>query len=226
MYFQLGMRHRSPNFLFSLQMFVKYPHAVVTYLPGVMYFYREYEQLWSLENLAGSLKRLRSRRQIVLVAAFLLLGGLFAYSIYRPDPEEKAALELKTEILSRDPEKITNEEREHFREAFDKLSPETRRKLVKEVMRGRLEEARKRTANLSQEEKQKIVDDMIQEVRKGFSNIDQSERERIKADMKSGEGKARMKDMLEFYYDEFTPEEKSLMDPLVNEILTNLDALK
>ena len=173
----------------------------------------------------NSLTKVKRRRLIVLAGASLLLAGLVIYGVMRPDPEEQEYNKIKGIILAGEPGKDNPEDRREFRNIMDKLKPETRERLMTEIMRERLSQAREKTKNLSDEQKREKIDTMVSEVKKGFSKLSDKEREKIKADMNSAEGKKRFKRSLDFYYTEFTSQERSLMDPLVNEIMTGLNSL-
>jgi len=173
----------------------------------------------------NSLNRVKKRRLVILSGFSLLLVGLVIYGVMRPDPEEQEYNKIKGIILSSEPGKDDPEVHREFRKLMDKLKPETRERLMTEIMRERLSQAREKTKNLSDEQKREKIDTMVVEVRKGFSKLGDNEREKIKADMNSAEGKKRFKRSLDFYYTEFTSQERNLMDPLVNEIMTGLNSL-
>ncbi len=173
----------------------------------------------------NSLNRVKKRRLVILTGFSILLAGLVIYGVMRPDPEEQEYNKIKGIILSSEPGKDDPETRREFRNIMDKLKPETRERLMTEIMRERLSQAREKTKNLSDEQKREKIDTMVSEIRKGFSKLGDKEREKIKADMNSAEGKKRFKRSLDFYYTEFTSQERNLMDPLVNEIMTGLNSL-
>ncbi len=175
----------------------------------------------------NSLAKVKMRRMALLVGVSLLLAGLVIYGVIRPDPEEQEYNRVKNIILSAEPGgNADNEEsRKEFRKLIDKLKPETRERLITEIMRQRLTEAREKMKNLNDTEKQAKVDEMVARVKEGFSKLNPEQREKIKEDMGSEEGKKRMKKSMDFYFTEFTPEERKRLDPLVNEILTGLNQL-
>ncbi|MFA6292253.1 MAG: hypothetical protein WC637_10750 [Victivallales bacterium] len=173
----------------------------------------------------NSLSKVKRHRLVILTGFSLLLAGLVLYGVMRPDPEEQEYNKIKGIILSGEPGNDDPETRREFRNIMDKLKPETRERLMTEIMRERLSQAREKTKNLSDEQKREKIDSMVAEVRKGFSKLSDKEREKIKADMNSAEGKKRFKRSLDFYYTEFTSQERNLMDPLVNEIMTGLNSL-
>jgi hypothetical protein len=170
-----------------------------------------------------SLTRMRRRRQFGLVAAVALLAGLLAYSVLRPDPEEKEYQRLKGIILTDN--RRDDDSRREFREAMSRLSPETQKKLIREVMREQLHRAREEAQNWTDEQKAARVDELILEVRKNFAKLTGDQREEIRQNFQSDEGRERLRDSLDFYYQEFTAEERKNLDPLVGEFLAHLDAL-
>jgi len=175
----------------------------------------------------NSLAKVKRRRLILLAGMSLLLAGLVIYGVMKPDPEEQEYNRVKNIILSSEPgANAENEEtRREFRKLMDKLKPETRERLMTEIMRQRLNEAREKMKDLSENEKQAKVDEMVAKVRENFAKLNPEQREKIKQDMNSDEGRKRMKKSIDFYYTEFTPEERKRLDPLVNEILSGLDSL-
>lgn len=161
----------------------------------------------------------------MLAGTSFLLAGLVIYGVVRPDPEEREYNKIKGIILSGEPGKEDPETHREFRKLMEKLKPETRERLMAEIMRERLSQAREKTKNLTEAQKREKIDVMVSEVRERFSKLSDKERDKIKADMNTSEGKKRFKRSLDFYYTEFTAQERDLMDPLVNEIMTGLNSL-
>ena len=164
-----------------------------------------------------SLSKMKMKRNIILVAVFLFLGGLIAFSVLRPDPEAEQISMMKDLMLAKKPGKMNPEERKSMRDMFKKLSPKTKKKLIKEVMRGRLEEMRSNWTGITEEEKRKKVDKMVVGMRKRFNKMTPEQRKKARERMNTPEGKENMKEALGFFYTEFTPSERQLMDPLVEE---------
>lgn len=164
-----------------------------------------------------SLSKMKMKRNIILVAVFLFLGGLIAFSVLRPDPEAEKISMMKDLMLSKKPGKMNAEERKSMRDMFKKLSPKTKKKLIKEVMRGRLEDIRSDLAGITEEEKRKKIDQVVVKMRKRFNKMTSEQRKKARERMNTPEGKESMKEALDFFYTEFTPSERQLMDPLVEE---------
>jgi len=173
----------------------------------------------------NTLNKVKRRRLIVLAGVSLLLAGLVIYGVMRPDPEEQEYNKIKGIILAGEPGKDDQETHRDFRKIMEKLKPETRERLMTEIMRERLSQAREKVKNMSDEQKREKIAVMVTEVRERFSKLGDKEREKIKADMNTAEAKKRFKRSIDFYYTEFTSQERDLMDPLVNEILTGLNSL-
>ncbi len=172
-----------------------------------------------------SLTKVKRRRLVILAAASLLLAGLVIYGVMRPDPEEQEYNKIKGVILAGEPGKDNPETRREFRKILEKLKPETRERLMTEIMRERLGQAREKIKGMSEDQKREKIASMVADVRERFSKLGDKERDRIKAEMNTAEGKQRFKKSIDFYYTEFTSQERALMDPLVNEILTGLNSL-
>lgn len=173
--------------------------------------------------MADTLSKMKMKRNLTLVCVFLFLAGLIAYSAFNPDPEEKKIENLKVEILSKKPGDMTSEEQQEMRSLVDQLSPETRKKLIRGVMRGRLEQMREETASMNEEQKQERVNKLVLKMREGFSKMSGEQRGLAKEKMNSPEGKERMKEALDFFYTEFTPDERKLMDPIVKEFTIQME---
>lgn len=167
--------------------------------------------------MTDTLAKMKLKRNITLVGVFLVLGGLIAYSALRPDPEEQKILEMKTMMLEKKPGQMSKDEREEIRKMVDRLSPETRKKLIREVMRGRLEQMREETAKMTAEEKRAKVQEVVVKMRKRFSKMTPEQREKARERMNTPEGKERLAEGLDFFYREFTPEERQMLDPIVEE---------
>ncbi len=169
---------------------------------------------------------IRRKRKMLIAFFSLVLAGLIVYGALRPSEEDESFVSLKDAFLETplgerpDPEKM-----KELRKAFDKLSPETKERLMNEIMRERLQEAREKMKEMSIEEKREHVDRMIAESRKNFARLDEAEKARIRERLSSPEGKERIRKSISFYYSEFTPQERELLDPLVNEILSGIGNL-
>ncbi len=166
---------------------------------------------------------MRLKRNVALCFASLLLAGLVVYGVVSPDPEEKIANELKETMLSKDPKDMTRDERDQMRDMIERLSPETRKRLVREVMRGRLEQMREETQGLSEEQKRERVDEAVKGMRERFSKMTAEQRSETRGRMNTPEGRERMAEALDFFYNEFTPKERQLLDPLVEEFTIQME---
>ena len=129
---------------------------------------------------SDELAKMKLKRNITLVGVFLCLAGLIAYGVMRPDPEEQKIMELKTMMLSKRPGKLSKEDRRNFRSMIEKLSPETRKKLIREVMRGRLQQIREDTKNMTDEQKREKIRQIVLKIRTRFSKMSPEQREKIR----------------------------------------------
>lgn len=173
--------------------------------------------------MTDTLSKMKMKRNITLVTVFIVLACLIAYSVVNPEPEDEQIKQLKTEILARNPGEMTNEERREMRRMVDQLSPETRKRLIREVMRGRLEQMREETADMTVEQKRERINEAVLTMRKRFSEMTPDQKTLAKERINSPEGKERMKEALDFYYKEFTPEEREMLDPLVEEFTIQME---
>ena len=172
---------------------------------------------WENDVATDTLSKMKMKRNITMLVVFLFLGGLIAYSVLRPDPEEQKINDMKTMMLSKKPGDMSKEERNDMRKMVDKLSPKTRKKLIREVMRGRLEQMREEMADMSEAQKREKIQKVVVKMRKRFSKMTPEQRDKARERMNTPEGKERMGEALDFFYQEFTPSERQLMDPLVEE---------
>ena len=119
----------------------------------------------------------------------------------------------------------TRKQMREIRDEIKKLKPETRKKLVKALMHARLDEARRKAAHLSDREKKEIVQKMVARVRKRFNSLSPEEKEKRRKKFNSPKGKKRVKEAMNFYMNELSAKERELLDPLVREMMINLDTL-
>ncbi len=167
------------------------------------------------------------RRRIVAICLFSIgLAALVTFNALKPSQVEKDFNYLKEAMTAGHGRgEISAERRKEMRKLFEKLSPESRDKLAREVLRDRLDRMRKETRGMTEEEKTAKVDSAIKEFRGRFSKISDKERSRIKERLESPEGRERFKKTLEFYSTEFTAKERERLDPLVHEIMAAVNTL-
>ena len=175
---------------------------------------------------ADSLEKLKLRRKLTLTATFCVLASLVLCGVLRHDPEERKINEIKGMILDRKPGRMSRGDRETIRKMMEKLSPETQNRLAQEVMRGMLNRFREKTAGMSLEEKKKKVDETVRKMRQRFVKMSDERREKMLKRVDSPEAKKRMKTALGFYYSDFSPEERNLMDPVVQEWSIEMNVLQ
>jgi hypothetical protein len=176
--------------------------------------------------MTKDIKNIKIQRLVAISFFVLCLCGLITYNAMRPSQEEKDVDNLRDKILSRrSGGEISEEQRQEMRKLFDRLSPESKDKLAREILEDRLNKMREKTAKMSDEEKILSVKKSVQEFRERFSKISDEERARIKERMNSAEGKEQFKRTLQFYSTEFTAKEREFLDPLVNEVLAGINSL-
>lgn len=175
---------------------------------------------------SDSLERVKFRRKVALIVTACVLVALVAYGVLRPDPEEAKINEIKEMILDRKPGRMSSEDRDAMRDLMKKLSPKTRERLGREVMRAMLQKFRDKTAGMSLEDKKRKVDEAVKKMRERFLKMSDEKRDKMRARVDSPEAKKRMKAALGFYYSDFSPEERNLMDPLVQEWSIEMSVLE
>jgi hypothetical protein len=174
----------------------------------------------------NTLERIKFRRKLTLIGTVCILVALILYGILRPDPEEVKINEIKDMILDRKFGKMSSEDRKSVRDIMTKLSPKTRERVSKEVMRAMLQKFREDTASMSLEEKKKKIDVTVKKMRKRFLKMSDEKLNKMRKRVTSQEGKKRMKTALGFYYSDFSPEERKLMDPMVHEWTIEMNMLE
>ncbi len=167
--------------------------------------------------MGNELAKLKLKQNLILIGVFIILGTLIAYNALRPDPEEVKIAEMKDIILSQKDSEISSEERLQMREMIEKLPPNTRKKLITEVMRGRLEQMREENVDLTEMEKKDKVKEVVTKMRQRFTKMTLEQRNKAKERMNSPEGKKMMNEALGFFYKEFSPQERELMTPIIDE---------
>lgn len=172
-----------------------------------------------------SVSKIRFKRKVMLILASSLLLIIIVYGVMRPSEEEQEYDRLKGIITSGNPQDMNNESRQEMRNSFDKLSPATRKKLIRVVMRSQLDRAREETAGLDLEAKIERIDKMVKKTRERFSKLSNDRKSEIRERLNSEEGRQQVKEGMSFYYTEFSAKERELMDPLVEEILNNLNSI-
>lgn len=173
-----------------------------------------------------SLERVKFRRKAALIGTASVLAALLAYGVLRPDPEEAKINEIKGMILDRKPGRMSREDRDAMRDMMNKLSPKTRQRVSQEVMRIMLQKFRDDTAGMTIEDKKKKIDEAVKKMRKRFVKMSDDKRDKMRDRMNDPEAKKRMKTALGFYYSDFSPEERNLMDPLVQEWSIEMSVLE
>jgi hypothetical protein len=188
-----------------------------------------------------SLSKKKRKQKFALIAICVLFAGIIAYTMLKPESELEQADDLKNSLLDIfkkddamfiDNKKRTPEERKKRREAMkeirkeiNKLSPGTRRKLTIQLVKSRLDQLRKRTKDMNDEEKREYINDLRKKLNDKFDKMSDKERNKLKDRMKSDKGKKDMEDALDTYYNNISAKDKELYDPVVMDMLENLNSL-
>lgn len=193
-----------------------------------------------------SLAKARKKKKITLIAASGFITILVLYGIFRPS-EDKEADQIKSTIMAlteqedvaavKDPTNLINivrgkqakpipkEELDKIKNTMSELSPKTKAIITREVMRSRIDRLRKATENMSDEEKDKVVQKMVSDIRTKFENMNMASRESAKEQLSSEKGKEETKQAFEVYYKDLNANERKMFAPAVNELIKNLNAL-
>jgi len=193
-----------------------------------------------------TLANARRKKKITLVAAAAFITILVLYGILRPS-EDKEADQLKNAILAlteqedsaavKDPTKlidivrgkkakaISKEELDKIKNTMSELSPKTRAVITREVMRARIDRLRKVTANMNDDEKNKVIQQMVSDIKTKFENMNLASREATKEQLNTEKGKEEAKQAFDVYYNDLNAEERKMFAPAVNELVKNLNAL-
>jgi hypothetical protein len=188
-----------------------------------------------------SLSKKKRKQRFALAAICVLFAGILAYTALKPESEMEQADDLKDsllDILKRDDElflknqKRSPEENQRRRKALKKirteikkLSPETRKKLTVQLIKSRLDQLREKTDGMSDDEKRDYINDLRKKINDKFDKMSDKERDKIKDRINSDKGKEEMRNALDTYYNSISAKDKELYDPLVMDMLENLNSL-
>lgn len=200
-----------------------------------------------VKGKTDTLAKARKKKKITLVAAAGFIILLILYGILRPSEEDKDADQIKSLVMAlteqedaaavKDPTKLINivrgkrekpipkEELDKIKSTMSELSPKTKAIVTREVIRSRIDRLRKATANMSTEEKDKVVQKMVQDIKTKFDNMNMASREAAKDQLNSDKGKEETKQAFEVYYKDMNAEERKMFAPAVNELIKNINSL-
>jgi len=195
-----------------------------------------------------NLEKTRRTKRFVLGGIIVFAAALFIFSIITSgDSGEKKAELIKGSILSLVNEKgetaadiagegidnllrgknrkISEEQLKEINREMNNISPEARARLVKEIIQARIEKLRDKIENMTQAEKEKLLEETQGKVRDSFKNMDEKEKGRLREHMKSENGQKDVKEALKFYHNKFSSQERQKADPVMHEIMNNLNNL-
>lgn len=158
-----------------------------------------------------------------LGAGASVLVGMMLWSISRPSPEEKAAVDFSRVLLAGNPESMTLEQRESLRRQWERFSPETRKEIFFRVSRENLARVRAETEKMSPEERRTRIDAEVRRLQARRQRLSEEERQEIRERLQTQEAREMVKAFMEFYSTEMTAKERAELDPLVNEWLTMVE---
>jgi len=170
-----------------------------------------------------SLTRRKIRQTAVLVGVAAALIGLVLFHGLRPSPEEQQAAALRDILVAGDGRFMDEEERQHLREQWQRLNPDTRRNIVTEVCRARIEQMREEQAHLSVAERRERIQQAVAELRRNRRNLSEAEKEQVKGRLALPETQDMVRHILNLYHTEFTPRESAEMDPLLHEWISQME---
>ncbi|OGV55713.1 MAG: hypothetical protein A2017_03265 [Lentisphaerae bacterium GWF2_44_16] len=196
----------------------------------------------------NSLGKKRKTKRLALEGIIVFIAALFIFSIMtNRDPEEKKEEHIKNSVLSlvnkegetasdiaqegidnlicKKNRKISEEQLKEINMQMNNISPETRTRLVKDIIQTRIEKLRTKIENMTQEEKEQLLEETLGKVRDSFNNMDEREKGKLREHMKSEAGKQDVKEALKFYHDKFSSQERQKADPVMYEIVKNLNAI-
>lgn len=193
-----------------------------------------------------SLAKARKKKKITLIAAAAFITILVLYGIFRPS-EDKEADQVKGIIMAlteqedaasvKNPTNLINivrgkkektipkGELDKLKSTMSELSPKTKAIITREVIKSRIDRLRKATENMNDEEKSKVVQQMVSDIRVKFDNMNMASREATKEQLNSENGKEEAKQAFDVYYNDLNAGERKMFAPAVNELIKNLNAL-
>ncbi|OGV58819.1 MAG: hypothetical protein A2X49_01560 [Lentisphaerae bacterium GWF2_52_8] len=176
-------------------------------------------------NLASGngLQAVQRRRKILLIAVGLFVFSLICYGIFAPTREERVLAVLRAAAKEKKgKEGISHKD---FEKLMEGMSKESRERIMTEIMRDRLKEAREEMAKLPPEKKAEVQQEAIEQIRESFAKMNDEARKDAKEFFNSKEGKEGLQKSVDFMMKEFTVEERKQLDPILAEFYVNINKL-
>ena len=139
--------------------------------------------------------------------------------------EEKTVSVFSQPQLGNDLKNASEQERDALRKDWENLPKPTREKIIRQVMRGRLGEMRKKISGLTAEQRKARIDEDIEKMRERYKNLSDEEKQAARERMNSGEARVMIEKVMGFYQNELTAKERAELDPLMQEWFNQIENL-
>jgi glutamyl-tRNA reductase len=195
-----------------------------------------------------SLEKAKKKKFYMGAGIILFLAALFTFSLVTGrDSEEKEVERIKDGIISavsqkgesvsdiaeegldniflKNPRNIPKEKLQEIGRQMQNISPEARKRLIKNVAMARMKKVKEKMEGMSPEEKQEMLKDTLDKIRDRFANMDDKEKQRMRDMLGSSKGKEDMDSTLNTYFNDLSSEDRQALDPVMYEVMSNLNNL-
>lgn len=175
--------------------------------------------------MSFSSKRNSLRAALALTA--LAAAALLAFAIIRGANQKESATEDSDGLKKflENPKSLTPEEREELRAQWLRMSPESKSRIAMASMRKDLEKFRAETSKLNQEERLDRIRKELDRLRKSREKTTDKIREQAKQLLTEEDAKKLVKDGLDLFQKDLTPQERAELDPLAHEYVKQLNSV-
>lgn len=163
----------------------------------------------------------------ITVAIVLICAALALFSIVRSS-QEKAPEHSENDgfaAMLKNPDKLTEAEKNDLREKWGRLSPSTRTSIISSVLQERLEEFRKKISAMSRDERLDKIRKEVEGMRNHRMKAGAEEIGKAKELLAGLDTQKLVRDSLNMYQNETSSQERAEMDPLVHEYIQQINSL-
>lgn len=161
------------------------------------------------------------------VAIVAICAGLVLFSIFRSS-QETAPEHSENDgfaAMLRNPDKLTDAEKNDLREKWGRLNPSTRSSIISSVLQDRLEDFRQKISSLSRDERLDKIRKEVEAMRNHRLKAGADELNKAKELLSGLDTQKLVRDSLNMYQNETSSQERAEMDPLVHEYVQQINSL-
>lgn len=167
----------------------------------------------------------RKRQFLWILATLAFLGALIGLSAWRRQPEERAVVDFTASVIDRGNEPLSTDEQSELRRQWERFSPQTRREVLRAIVRHELERFRAETAVLTPDERSRRIEDETRRLRTRRERLTPEQKARIRERLESDEGRDLVRQLLALHQTELTARERAELDPLLHEWLQQTERM-